>query len=69
MGGAGAPVDLVTGQRTQSWLAISTEPAAKVSGRYWHDLRQEAPAAEAVDSSFQDALVEQLEELTGVALP
>jgi NAD(P)-dependent dehydrogenase (short-subunit alcohol dehydrogenase family) len=69
MGGAGAPVDLVTGQRTQSWLAISTEPAAKVSGRYWYDLRQEAPAAEAVDSSFQDALVEQLEELTGVALP
>src|SRR6478609_3436789 len=28
MGGAGAPVDIETGQCTQSWLAVSTEPAA-----------------------------------------
>jgi hypothetical protein len=36
VGGAGAPVDIDTGQRTQSWLAVSNEPAASVSGRYWH---------------------------------
>jgi NAD(P)-dependent dehydrogenase (short-subunit alcohol dehydrogenase family) len=47
MGGPGAPVDLDTGQRTQSWLAVSEEPAALVSGRYWHHLRQEEPAREA----------------------
>lgn len=69
MGGAGAPVDLDTGQRTQSWLAVSTEPAAMMTGRYWHDLRQEEPAAEAADITFQQALIERLEELTGVALP
>ena len=27
MGGLGAPVDLDTGQRTQTWLAVSEEPA------------------------------------------
>jgi hypothetical protein len=40
-------VDLYTGQRTQTWLAVSDEPAAMVSGRYWHHLRQEEPAGEA----------------------
>ena len=39
------PVDLDTGQRTQTWLAVSDEPAALVSGRYWHHLRQQQPAA------------------------
>lgn len=68
MGGSGAPVDLETGQRTQSWLAASTEPAALVSGRYWHNLKQEQPAAEASQPAFQDALVLRLQELTGVRL-
>ena len=69
MGGSGAPVDLETGQRTQSWLATSTEPAALVSGRYWHNLKQEQPAAEATQAAFQDALVVRLQEITGVRLP
>jgi hypothetical protein len=68
MGGAGAPVDIDTGQRTQAWLAASDDPAAQVSGRYWHDMRQETPAAEAADPAFQDRLVARLAELTGVAL-
>jgi NAD(P)-dependent dehydrogenase (short-subunit alcohol dehydrogenase family) len=69
MGGAGAPIDLDTGLRTQSWLAASEEPAAKVSGRYWHHERQETPASEAADPAFQDQLIERLAELTGIALP
>jgi NAD(P)-dependent dehydrogenase (short-subunit alcohol dehydrogenase family) len=69
MGGPGAPVDLETGQRTQTWLAVSDEPAATVSGRYWHHLRQEQPASEAADPGFQDGLIAKLAELTGVALP
>jgi NAD(P)-dependent dehydrogenase (short-subunit alcohol dehydrogenase family) len=69
MGGPGAPVDLDTGQRTQTWLAVSDEPAAMVSGRYWHHLRQEQPANEAADPQFQDRLIAKLGELTGVALP
>jgi NAD(P)-dependent dehydrogenase (short-subunit alcohol dehydrogenase family) len=66
MGGPSAPLDLDTGQRTQSWLAVSNEPAAIVSGRYWHALRQEQPAREAKDVGFQDRLVGALAELTGV---
>lgn len=69
MGGASAPVDIDTGQRTQSWLAASSDPAALVSGRYWHNMRQDQSAAEATDAAFQDALIAHLEELTGVALP
>jgi hypothetical protein len=69
MGGPAAPVDLETGQRTQTWLAVSDEAATKVSGRYWHNLRQEQPAAEARDPAFQDQLLAALAELTGVTFP
>jgi len=69
MGGPSAPVDLETGQRTQTWLAASDEAAARVSGRYWHHLSQEQPAREATDPAFQDRLIDRLSELTGVALP
>lgn len=69
MGGRGAPVDLDTGQRTQAWLAVSNEAAAMVSGRYWHDLREEQPAREVTDIGFQEDLILALKQLTGVALP
>jgi hypothetical protein len=69
MGGAGAPVDIQTGQRTQSWLAVSTEPAAMVTGRYWHHTKPELPADEAMNVAFQDKMVARLQELTGVTLP
>jgi NAD(P)-dependent dehydrogenase (short-subunit alcohol dehydrogenase family) len=68
MGGSAAPVDLDTGQRTQSWLAASEDPAALISGRYWHHLKQQQPANEAADPKFQDMLIARLEELTGVTL-
>ncbi|MGL3106593.1 SDR family NAD(P)-dependent oxidoreductase [Bradyrhizobium sp. BR 1432] len=69
MGGASAPVDLDTGQRTQTWLAVSEDSAALVSGRYWHHLRQEEPADEATDPGFQEDLIAKLGKLTGVELP
>lgn len=69
MGGSGAPVDIDTGQKTQAWLAVSEEPAALVSGRYWHHLQQQQPVHEATDPTFQDQLIEKLRALTGVALP
>jgi hypothetical protein len=69
MGGAGAPVDVETGQKTQSWLAVSDDPAAMASGRYWHHLRQQEPASEAVDPGFQDKLVDKLRDMTGMELP
>ena len=68
MGGAGAPVDIETGARTQAWLAASEEPAAMTGGGYWHHLRREAPAAQASDAAFQEELVDRLGDLTGLAL-
>jgi NAD(P)-dependent dehydrogenase (short-subunit alcohol dehydrogenase family) len=69
MGGPGAPVGLDTGQRTRTWLAVSDDPAARVTGHYWHHLRQEQPASEASNPEFQDQLIAKLDGLTGVALP
>lgn len=68
MGGAAAPLDIGTGQKTQSWLAVSEDPTALASGRYWHHLRQQEPAGEAADPGFQDALIDGLTSLTGVRL-
>jgi NAD(P)-dependent dehydrogenase (short-subunit alcohol dehydrogenase family) len=69
MGGAGAPDDLELGHLTQTWLAVSDDPAAKISGGYWHHRRQQKPAGTALDTAFQDRLVTRLADLTGVALP
>lgn len=68
MGGAGAPDDLDQGHLTQTWLATSDEPAAKVSGAYWHHRKQRKPAAQSLDTKFQDELVEKLAELTGMKI-
>src|SRR5205085_4071049 len=39
MGGPGAPDDFDQGYLTQTLLAVSEDPAATVSGRYWHHRR------------------------------
>lgn len=68
MGGPGAPDDLEQGHLTQTWLAVSDDSAATVSGRYWHHRRPQAPADEATNAVFQDQLSARLSELTGVSL-
>lgn len=68
MGGPGAPDDLEMGHLTQTWLAVSDDPAATVSGGYWYHRQRQSPAAEVSDPGFQDQLVAKLAELTGVSL-
>lgn len=68
MGGPGAPDDLEMGHLTQTWLAASEDPAAKVSGRYWHHRRQQTPAREVTDRAFQDQLMAKLAVLSGISL-
>ena len=68
MGGPGATDDLTKGHLTQTWLAVSNDPAARVSGGYWHHRKQQKPAAEALDPDFQDRLTAKLAELTGISL-
>lgn len=69
MGGPGAPDDLKMGHLTQTWLAVSEDPAATVTAGYWHHRKRQEPAAEALDRDFQDQLIAKLQELTGVSLP
>ena len=68
MGGVGATDDLEMGHLTQTWLAVSNDPAARVSGGYWHHREQQNPATEALDSAFQDQLTAKLAELTRISL-
>src|SRR6185437_2325030 len=63
MGGPGAPDDLTTGHQTQTWLAGSDEAAARVSGGYWYHRKRRKPAADALDTEFQDRLAARLAEL------
>jgi NAD(P)-dependent dehydrogenase (short-subunit alcohol dehydrogenase family) len=68
MGGPGATDDLTMGYLTQTWLAVSDDAAAKVSGGYWYHRQQRDPAPEVADPGFQDRLITRLAELTGVSL-
>ena len=68
MGGPGAPDDLTEGHRTQTWLAVSEDPAARVSGAYWHHRKQRQPASEVGDHQFQTRLLEKLSQMTEVSL-
>ena len=45
MGGAAATGDLQMGYLTQTWLAVSTDAAATVSGGYWYHRKRQPPAA------------------------
>jgi NAD(P)-dependent dehydrogenase (short-subunit alcohol dehydrogenase family) len=68
MGGAGATDDLEMGHLTQTWLAVSNDAAATVSGGYWYHRERQVPAPPARDPAFQDQLMDRLAALTGVAL-
>jgi NAD(P)-dependent dehydrogenase (short-subunit alcohol dehydrogenase family) len=68
MGGPGAPDDFEEGYLTQAWLAVSDDPAARVSGQYWYHRETHAAAKAASDRRFQDQLSARLAELTGVSL-
>jgi NAD(P)-dependent dehydrogenase (short-subunit alcohol dehydrogenase family) len=68
MGGPAATGDLEMGYLTQTWLAVSHDAAATVSGGYWYHRQRQAPAPQARDAAFQDQLLDRLAGLTGVAL-
>jgi NAD(P)-dependent dehydrogenase (short-subunit alcohol dehydrogenase family) len=68
MGGPGAPDDFEKGYLTQTWLAVSDDPAAMVSGRYWYHRQTQPPAKEVANPAFQEQLSAKLAELTGVTL-
>lgn len=68
MGGPGAPGDMAQAPITQAWLATSSEPSARVSGKYFYhkQLRETNPAVD--DRKAQDQLLVRCESLSGVPL-
>jgi NAD(P)-dependent dehydrogenase (short-subunit alcohol dehydrogenase family) len=69
MGGPGAPDDLDAAHRTQVWLAVSNDPAARVSGRYFYHLRPHSPHPAVFDVERQEKLLDACYRFSGVRLP
>ena len=68
MGGPGAPDAMDDGRRTQVWLAVSDDPAARVTGTYFHHMKPQQPDPAVHDATRQDELVELCRRFSGVAL-
>ncbi|MGA6980443.1 MAG: SDR family NAD(P)-dependent oxidoreductase [Candidatus Sulfotelmatobacter sp.] len=69
MGGAAAPDDLDQGHRTQVWLAVSHDRAAKVTGEYFFHEKLRAPKPETRDLEKQEKLLEACRQFSGVEMP
>jgi NAD(P)-dependent dehydrogenase (short-subunit alcohol dehydrogenase family) len=69
MGGAGATDDLDAGHRTQVWLAVSDDPAAKVTGEYFYHMQRRKPKPATRDVERQEALLEACKRFSGVEVP
>jgi NAD(P)-dependent dehydrogenase (short-subunit alcohol dehydrogenase family) len=69
MGGRSAPDDLSLAPLTQVWLAVSDDPAAKVTGQYFFHRKPHRVSPQARQTDLQDALLAYCAGLTGVPLP
>jgi NAD(P)-dependent dehydrogenase (short-subunit alcohol dehydrogenase family) len=66
MGGPGAPDNLQQGYETQVWLAVSDDPRAQVTGRYFHH-RAETPCnPRANDVPLQEKFLDKCRSITGI---
>ncbi len=68
MGGHSATDDLTLGHQTQVWLATSDDPAANVTGKYWHHRHTQTPARATGDLAFQNELLAELARITRQSL-
>lgn len=68
MGGPGATDDLAQAHLTQTWLAVSDDSAAAVTGRHFYHQRERDVHPAARDTAFQDALMARLA-ATGITFP
>ncbi len=69
MGGRGAPDDLQKGYETQTWLAVSEDTKARVSGRYFHHLKERRYNSQAGDIMLQERFLSLCSEATGIPFP
>lgn len=68
MGGPRASGDLAKGSVTQAWLATSDDPAAKVSGGYFHHQQRARLHPDAASEDAQDRLFDICAKLSAVQL-
>jgi NAD(P)-dependent dehydrogenase (short-subunit alcohol dehydrogenase family) len=69
MGGQGAPDDLQKGYETQTWLAVSNDEGAKVSGKYFHHKKETRYNSQADDEGMRERFIHLCEHITGVGFP
>jgi NAD(P)-dependent dehydrogenase (short-subunit alcohol dehydrogenase family) len=69
LGGAEAPDDLEAGYQTQAWLAVSDDPAARVTGQYFYHEKLRVPHSATRDVERQERLLEACRGFSGVELP
>ena len=69
MFGAGAPDDMDQAHRTQAWLAVSNDPAAMRSGRYFYHLEERAANPEAHDPALARRLLDRCAAFSKIELP
>jgi NAD(P)-dependent dehydrogenase (short-subunit alcohol dehydrogenase family) len=69
MGGPGAPDDLSLAAVTQTWLAVSDDPAARVTGQYFYHQQRRRVHSAALQKDLQDELLDYCAGLTSVPFP
>jgi NAD(P)-dependent dehydrogenase (short-subunit alcohol dehydrogenase family) len=69
MGGPGAPDDVQKGYETQTWLAVSNDSRAKVSGRYFFHQAERRYNPQAGDVRLQERLLGLCQAITGIPFP
>jgi NAD(P)-dependent dehydrogenase (short-subunit alcohol dehydrogenase family) len=53
----------------RTWLAVSNDEQAKVSGRYFYHQKQKRPLAAAGDIDVQETFLSLCEQITGIHFP
>lgn len=69
MGGPSASDDLQQGYETQTWLAVSNDRRATVSGCYFHHRTERRSNPQASDVMLQESFLSLCRDITGIPFP
>lgn len=67
--GSAAPLSIEQGADTPTWLAVSDDPEALVSGAFYVDRARTVLNPQAADESLQERLLQVCADLTGITFP
>ena len=69
MGGPSAPDSLEDAPKTQAWLAVSNDPGALVTGKYFYHMQQSPFNPIAKDVQAQDKFLLECQRFSGITFP